>query len=62
MDAKKCDRCGKYYDLYNTNNHKANGIKLASYNESGLYELIKSIDLCPECMEDAKKFTEGKQC
>lgn len=61
MDARKCDRCGKYYDLYNTDNDKPNTIKFVSLNEKRQYceGAVKSFDLCPECMKAAKKFMEG---
>ena len=53
MQAKKCDRCGKLYELYNTENNgkKCNGFRPLNINwdqkacPQGLY------DMCPECME-----------
>ena len=41
--AKKCDRCGNYYDLYD---HDIEIIKSAVLHEY--------IDLCPRCHEDLK--------
>lgn len=57
MNAKKCDRCGKYYDEYNQNS-KSNGIcfcrKFFTNNLTVAHDLC--IDLCPDCMNDVKAF------
>lgn len=57
MLAKKCDRCGGYYDRYHylsqIANHKANGIVLADFNDNeDTYYNRKDIDLCPKCLND----------
>jgi len=47
MDAKKCDRCGKFYDKYNGPNLIVIG------EEGGLeydYEEKIRCELCPDCM------------
>lgn len=56
MLARKCDCCGKFYDMYNTDrgsNGKflPNAIQLLSVNEEdvALFE-DKVIDCCPSCM------------
>lgn len=61
MDSRKCDRCGKYYDLYNTNNNNPNTIQFLSLNEKRHYldSAVKTLDLCPDCMKAAKTFMEG---
>lgn len=53
-NAKKCDRCGKYYDAYNgtdTGKNETNGV--ASMKGS---KIIKLHDLCPECNSEFKKW------
>lgn len=57
MLAKKCDRCGEYYDRYHYLSpiayDKANGIVLADFNDYHYtYCNRKSIDLCPKCLTD----------
>lgn len=51
--AKKCDICGKFYELYNTEDdeNKVNGLMLLNIDESGKYFVHKAIDCCPTCME-----------
>lgn len=59
MNAKKCDRCGKFYDEYNQNkNH--NGICFCrKYYSNGFnVSYDNCIDLCPECMTDVKAFVK----
>lgn len=59
MNARKCDRCGKYYDEYNQNS-KSNGIcfcrNFFTNNLTVAHDLC--IDLCPDCMNDVKAFLE----
>lgn len=57
MLAKKCDRCGEYYDRYHHLSpiayDNANGIVLADFNDDNVtYRNRKSIDLCPRCLND----------
>ena len=49
----KCDRCGKYYKVYNEKKDKnhTNGFILANIDQYGKYFSHSPIDLCPECME-----------
>ena len=64
-DAKKCDRCGMYYDNYERNIcendfdglEKASGLRLIDQRnrQSG------ANDMCPSCMEKfIKWWEEGK--
>lgn len=53
-NAKKCDICGKYYDIYNSKlmDKKANGMQFIikdTYNNVFICDNI--LDLCPRCME-----------
>ena len=60
MIAKKCDRCGTYYELYNVqhNAKKTNGIVFVNIDASSQYFTNTTIDLCPKCMEAVRKFVE----
>lgn len=57
MNAKKCDRCGKYYDSYGTNSdHKnTNAVMFVNVDRNGHYFSHGIIDLCPECMNEVKE-------
>ena len=56
MLAKKCDRCGEYYDIYHylspIAKGKANGIILVDDDNDNDNTCIsrKYIDLCPKCL------------
>lgn len=61
--AKKCDRCGKFYEHYPTGNKlQCNAIRKIQRNVAG--ETIAKndlvIDLCPECMDKFEKFMTAK--
>lgn len=61
MNAKKCDRCGKYYEEYNLLKG-TNGICFckkfySSHSGFGVSHDL-CIDLCPECMADVKAFVK----
>lgn len=60
--AKKCDRCGKYHDIYNDkeNPHKINSIIPANANYKNQCYSHKIINLCPDCMNELKKWLENK--
>lgn len=48
-DAKKCDRCGAYYDKYGDRDH-ANAICVENDDFAGKVPCDKKYDLCPSCM------------
>ena len=58
MNAKKCDRCGKYYDEYGTANSvkNTNSLIYANTNIRHNYYAHKPIELCQECMAEIKAF------
>lgn len=60
MLAKKCDRCGKFYESYDMiDNSETNGVYIIS--KFGVREsIIKDIDLCRECMNSFIKWYEMK--
>lgn len=62
MLAKKCDRCGKLYDHYDTfDNSKINGVSMIFISKFGNRESTsKDIDLCQECMDSFTKWYEMK--
>lgn len=49
--AKKCDRCGKFYDEYNSaeDDKNINGIMTLNIDKQGRYYKHKPLDLCPFC-------------
>ena len=49
-DAKKCDRCGALYDIYDGITFITNGWE---YNHMAIFtnsSVSKTFDLCPNCM------------
>lgn len=72
MNAKKCDRCGKYYDLYEMDipeiykdrmNGKMNFVALHGKDIERCDGMptgsSRPIDLCPDCMEKLISFLDG---
>lgn len=62
MNAKKCDKCGKFYDEYSTKSYDAepNAILLVQNQENKETYCCKQYDLCRECMENLREwFKEG---
>ena len=57
-NAKKCDRCGKFYELYNIANDdvKPNCVAAVNCDFKGIYTKDIMYDLCPECMTEFKKW------
>lgn len=58
-EAKKCDRCGKLYELYAgvpfTDNRKYYAVRFANISCSSGW-----LDLCPDCMKKLVIFMENK--
>lgn len=60
--ARKCDRCGKFYDKYTIQDNRftfeVNGIAIARIYDSGECRAFDndSYDLCKECFEDMFNF------
>lgn len=61
--AKKCDRCGKFYDHYPIGNQSGIYNSVCRLRTDG-FEANKILyqerhhDLCPDCMDDFKTFME----
>lgn len=55
--AKKCDICGKLYEIYDANNNKENfnGLVPINMDKNGKYWSHDHIDLCRECRDAVKK-------
>ena len=51
--AKKCDRCGKLYEAYNTtkDSENINGIMTLNLDDQRKYYSHEPLDLCPECKD-----------
>lgn len=56
--ARKCDRCGVYYDEYNVKNNagKINGIVFANIVSQDKYYSRGLYDLCPACSDELMKW------
>ena len=52
--AKKCDRCGKLYEQYNSKNDRKNpnGIMVLNLDSQRRYFTHNALDLCPDCMKE----------
>lgn len=61
MRARKCDRCGCYYDTYQGSmkfekTGRANALCLIDRFEDNNNMSRKSYDLCPRCMQELEEF------
>ncbi len=66
MRAKKCDRCGKFYDFYAgsrefKNTERANAMILIDRDLEDKYWSRKSLDLCQNCMGKLEVFIKNKE-
>ena len=62
--AKKCDRCGKFYEHYPIGNWPGeyNAIEKVRLGKNGAVEYRSSgMDLCPDCMYSFVKFMKGSK-
>lgn len=60
--AKKCDRCGKFYEYYPVGNRPGeyNAVaKVRRGSNGGTEYTSKPLDLCPDCMELLEIFING---
>jgi hypothetical protein len=58
--AKKCDRCGKLYEQYNSKNDRKNPneIMVLNLDAQRKYYSHGAIDLCPGCMKEFQDWME----
>lgn len=68
MQAMKCDRCGRYYDLTNSkdDNHSIQIFTANRENKGAnarvVYRQAEQIDLCPNCYISMRGwFAEGME-
>ena len=56
--ARKCDRCGKCYEVYNTrrDDENINGFIPVNVDGEGKYYSHGIKDLCPDCFKEFKKW------
>lgn len=64
MRARKCDRCGKFYEHYEgskefENTVNANGVYLIDRNMDNTHRYQKIYDFCPDCMRKFEVFLLG---
>lgn len=64
MRAKKCDRCGKFYEHYAgqtqfKGGERANALHLIDRDLDEKYWSRKPYDLCPACMGKFETFIRG---
>lgn len=57
-DAKKCDRCGGYYEERETDAFEelTKALKSMVYPESKSYRISKIFDFCPACEKSFEKW------
>lgn len=62
-NAKKCDICGKLYEIYNIMKDplNTNGLVLINIDEEGCCRIEKGelIDCCPTCMESIREYIKS---
>lgn len=61
MNAKKCDRCTKFYEPYQGDVTTKNSNMLIFAEERGdTYVEWRQFELCKDCMKDACRFMREK--
>lgn len=66
MNAKKCDRCERFYEPYqNDATHYFSNMIILAEDTSGPFSLTtycerRQFELCPDCMKDAVNFMQEK--
>lgn len=55
--ARKCDRCGKFYEYYPKGNKvEYNGVQRIYRDIGGSFRCETTYDFCPECMAAFDEF------
>jgi hypothetical protein len=59
--AKKCDVCGKFYEMYNVrqDSRKPNGFQMLNIDADGRYFSGPTVDCCQECMTSIQNHIES---
>lgn len=60
MDAKKCDRCGAFYEKYGSKK-QATEIKIINGDDNNRCACDRSYELCPECMREVETWINAKR-
>lgn len=65
MLARKCDRCGGFYETYGggsilNNDMQVNAIRFINVDKKGRISNMKAFDLCPKCMELTQRFINNE--
>lgn len=60
-NARRCDRCGKFYDEYErpTKQGKGNGLMITNVDSKRDYWPKPILDLCPACMDELEVWLTG---
>ena len=61
MNAKKCDRCGQYYEIYRGMDYGASKTNMIALQNDCKLQYAACIDLCPACMEKQIRFLSGTE-
>lgn len=55
--AKKCDRCGNFYEHYGKEEYEPNGMAfIYKGKDCSFHKIHKIFDLCPDCLGKLDKF------
>lgn len=57
MDVKKCDRCGKIFDLDKCNSENRE-LSIRKYGEH--HWRAETFDLCADCVKSLKEWLKGR--
>lgn len=62
FSTKKCYRCGKFYDEYNSakDDKNINGIMTLNLDMLDYYYAHKPLNLCPNCKDSFEKWLNKK--
>lgn len=62
-DAKKCDRCGKYYTPFDSTGSplEALAASLAKLQSFSIEMVKPNCDLCPDCLKSFKRWFDMKE-
>ena len=55
MDAKKCDRCGKFYEIYNQT-YGAHKLSYTDTEKGKFVSSVETMDLCLDCTDALARF------
>lgn len=62
MDARKCDRCGKFYDIEKVKAYESKFFDKVYEVNSHMQlseNVVEKFDLCPDCRKAFEEFVKG---